>query len=834
MLRLVDIKKIFPEPDGKDIVALQSVTYEFPKTGLVGIVGRSGSGKTTLLNLIGGADLATSGKIFWNDQELSGMLSDDKEWFRTWIISYVFQDYNLISGMSVIDNIKLALRFQYDDEDIIREKSKEALEIVGLADQEKRMVKKLSGGQQQRVAIARALAKESAVILCDEPTGNLDAETADEIMSVLKKISATRLVIMVTHDNLLADSYCDEILRLDRGRLSVEKESEKSTVTETVESPKKENKHRGLSLKNLLRYAFYFLRKNKISAALILIVAIGVFSAIAVFNCVSDYAEGKSLYNTLKDNNYTVFPITRYIDKVVPMDETGERYGYGPSAEYLGVTEKNENRIREQLGKNTSLYKAYFFYKPLDDFSKKTNFQSGLKQDNCFREFIAIDDYTKVMIQLTEGRLPQTGNEVLITDYMARNILLQQGFDGVTSESDLVDRIFKDRHTGFEMRVVGIIRTEYKHYLTLAESDKYSEFVDDYLAGLQSVWGLADFVPDIVTDGKWFSVEDRYFMIEGQNDVADGDSPVHIITDISSLNFVGTFNRYDDFVGILLTKGQLARLLRVDVTNVDAGFVNENIGRVSLNMETLLTMKDKTRVYPSHTMIGVIGIIDDESDTDEILCYERGDADSFWLIPNGEFRQFYCGLSGEYKKDIQLLQSLVPEEKSDEFYLSHKDYYKEGYMMYSPFLTSVEDVSEYLLRVTALGKKIVWIIVAITIVAMVIFGVFTIKKSQYEIGLFSSLGASKKAIGMIFGTEIVFLTVLSLFVTLLISNGVVQAVNNRFVQNAAVKVRLFDWRWQAYWLPLVSGIGIAVISIFAAVCGILVLQPAKLMKFGKK
>ena len=218
MLELKNIVKKY-NTGGSEVEVLKSVNIHFRENEFVSILGASGSGKTTLLNIIGGLDKYTSG-----DMDLMGRSTKefkDRDWdsYRNGTIGFVFQSYNLISHLSVIENVKLALSISGQSNAENDEKAKKVLEDVGLAEHLYKKPNQLSGGQMQRVAIARALVTDPKIILADEPTGALDSKTSVQIMELIKEISKTKLVIMVTHNPELAKEYSDRIVRVKDGEI---------------------------------------------------------------------------------------------------------------------------------------------------------------------------------------------------------------------------------------------------------------------------------------------------------------------------------------------------------------------------------------------------------------------------------------------------------------------------------------------------------------------------------------------------------------------------------------------------------------------------------------
>ena len=201
------------------VKALSDVSFAAEQGEFIAIVGTSGSRKSTLLNLLGGLDVPTEGKISIRGHDIGSLTRKEQTIFRRRNIGFVFQNYSLMPVLNVYDNVALPVTFDKGSH-VDREHIRELLNELGLWEKRKRYPSELSGGQQQRVAIARALANKPALLLADEPTGNLDSKTAVEVIGLLKASSQKyhQTVLMVTHNEALAQS-CDRIIRIEDGRL---------------------------------------------------------------------------------------------------------------------------------------------------------------------------------------------------------------------------------------------------------------------------------------------------------------------------------------------------------------------------------------------------------------------------------------------------------------------------------------------------------------------------------------------------------------------------------------------------------------------------------------
>lgn len=218
MIRLEDIYKIYTMGDN-EVRAIDGISLEIRENEMAAIIGQSGSGKSTCMNIIGCLDVPTSGKYFLKGQDVSRMSDDEQAEIRNKTLGFIFQQYNLIPKLNVLENVELPLIYKGIHEKDRVELAIEALKKVGIESKKHNMPSQLSGGQQQRVSIARALAGNPSIILADEPTGALDSRTGKEVLEFLQQLNEEgNTIILITHDMGVAEK-AKRIIRISDGKI---------------------------------------------------------------------------------------------------------------------------------------------------------------------------------------------------------------------------------------------------------------------------------------------------------------------------------------------------------------------------------------------------------------------------------------------------------------------------------------------------------------------------------------------------------------------------------------------------------------------------------------
>ena len=432
MLELKEIKKVYDMGDTK-VEALKGITANFGDNEFVSILGPSGCGKTTLLNIIGGLDKYTSGDLVIDGKSTKNFNDGDWDTYRNHKIGFVFQSYNLIQHLSVLENVEMSLSLNGISKQERREKATKALERVGLSDQIKKMPNQLSGGQMQRVAIARAIVNDPSIILADEPTGALDSKTSKQILELLKEISNDKLIIMVTHNASLAKKYSTRIIKLLDGEISGDNTSLKSQKIETKKDDSKKTKKSAMNFWTALYLSFKNLLTKKGRTILTSFAgSIGIIGVALVLSI----SNGFSLYiNNLQQDTLSNYPIsiaTATVDfSSLNYNELANSNNIGGSNDAVTVTGDMSQYI--QYGHYNCINEN--FLNTIKDFEKNnltnnSNSNFALIEYNYFAP-------TKFLIKQTDelARLEITNNSISLLSASSSNLF----FPSFSDESYIMD-----------------------------------------------------------------------------------------------------------------------------------------------------------------------------------------------------------------------------------------------------------------------------------------------------------------------------------------------------------------------------------------------------------
>ena len=508
MLTLKNIKEIYEQSDE---AVLDDINLTFNRDEFVSILGCSGAGKSTLLNIIGGLDCKTSGKLLINGKDIYKCNDSNLDYYRKNNVGFIFQNYNLIEHLTVYENVMLPLLLTNS-----KNKHKRVLKMldkVGLKDKKDRKICDLSGGQKQRVAISRALINNPDIILADEPTGALDYKTGYEIMNLIKKLSKNKLVIMVTHNKVLAKKYSSRIIYLDKGRV----------ISDTNPSKKKKiyfnmkYNGRNLSIKNALLYSIKTIKAKRKSFLLTsLVSSIGLILVALIISVSNGLKKEMNLY---EKNVLSSVPIiipsvkTKISDKSKIPKNKLYSYDYKEESKINPINDdfvKYINKMKTKLSCDINYSRNLKFNILTEDYNLLDNVE--------FNQMPSIK-YIKKNYTLLAGSYPKNKNELMLVadqkNRIDKNILDALKFNGDVNVSDIFKKkmklIFNDDfyikkdnvyfiNKNFEnvykeknneaLKIVGIIR------LIKDEEESYKNDLANEKSSLAYLSNLADDVID--------------------------------------------------------------------------------------------------------------------------------------------------------------------------------------------------------------------------------------------------------------------------------------------------------------------------------------------------
>ncbi|MER2227790.1 MAG: ATP-binding cassette domain-containing protein [Carnobacterium sp.] len=449
VMKLEHVNKSYKINGGERFQALKDVNLSFEKGELVSIIGESGSGKSTLMNLIGGLDSDFQGEIVVDGDNIGDYSEKDLVQYHKEKVGFVFQSFNLISHLSVLDNVTLAMTLSNVSKAEREKRAKEILAAVGLQDQLHKKPDAISGGQKQRVAIARALVNDPDIIIADEPTGALDSETTEQVLEMIKEIAENgKLVIMVTHSERVA-AYSSRVVTIDDGRVINDQVKDTLTVTDNKYKTSKPNRNKNLSLFGAMKLALLNM-KEKLSRNILIALggSIGIMSVILMLSL----GNGVNAYLT-DTMNSQVNPLVSEVH--MPDEETGNQ------------TDVNEMQDQNpMLGLSSAGSFEAGNIEELSDIDHVeaveegfTNFSIGTNKatfDENAAQFMSVTTVSSMITSadIIEGSLPKEG-EVVITQNMADTL----GEDLVGQDIQ-IETIVNEEPLDLTMTVSGIYGSE--------------------------------------------------------------------------------------------------------------------------------------------------------------------------------------------------------------------------------------------------------------------------------------------------------------------------------------------------------------------------------------
>ena len=451
MIEIKNLSKTYKSKKSIDTKAINNINFTLGDKGLVFILGKSGSGKSTLLNLLGGLDMPDKGEIIVDGKNICNLSNKELDSYRNSYVGFIFQEFNLLDEFNVYENIDLSLKLQNLDD---KEAIKNILKDVDLKDLGSRNINELSGGQKQRVSIARALIKKPKLLLCDEPTGNLDRKSSEQIFNILKNISKDELVLVVSHDSESALNYADRIIRIEDGEVIEDNKPVKSKKQEKSIDFKTSK----LPLSYIFKMAYSYIMDKPFRLVLTILLTMITLSFMCFAVNVYLFNDTSLLVNTVTSNNFNNLNIEHrniYIDengnrqeRILELDESDIKYLENltnKKANNKYSLSENGNSLSFEFGQIT---KDYLENKAMNKTPEGFSFIS-LKDNNMIKNII--------------GSYPKLDNEIVVHKFFA-DAMIAFGIKDINNElyfpssyEEIVSSNKKIKLGTHAVKIVGIV-----------------------------------------------------------------------------------------------------------------------------------------------------------------------------------------------------------------------------------------------------------------------------------------------------------------------------------------------------------------------------------------
>ena len=829
MIIIKNLTKKYSIRGNDDVVALSNINITLPDKGLVFVIGKSGSGKTTLLNLLGSLDSPTNGEIIADGTKVHAMNESEASIYRNDYVGFIFQDFCLIDTLSVEDNIKVSLDIKnQNDAELINE----SLKLVDLEGFNKRLPRSLSAGQKQRVAIARGYIKKPRLLLCDEPTGNLDSKTSEQILDILKKLSQETLVVIVSHNVEDAYKYADRIIEISDGKIvkdltneigssnyivqedklyvsSVDRLSKEDleTINKKIENKeikslhshnelfveKKENdgemheislQNHTYSFKNKTKLAWKFQKKRIFSSFIISIISATLMVLFGLCQFFNAFSLNDVVKKTLESGDQNVFALKKayYADN---------RHSKILTSSLVSITDEDINNIASTDYKG-KVYPLYSYHLPISLDSWSLLNEITVNDSNNFKELYIQETYG--VLPLDEdylhdlfGNYEIVGNPndkedgLIITDFVADSILHYRN-DTYQQYEEILGKYANKDNSSFAY-INAIIKTDYK--------TKYKDVIDQFTTYYQ---------------------ESNYKELD---DLLNSDEYLHFFEDVK--NRLGiNYSLNQDFINAsislnardftMLTDTQVEvpeHAKRIDIASQWASIDNKygyhlpnNTMGISLEtFKKLLSLPDST-TYEEVSIYNNTEI--------NLIRYRKYHPDNVPVLTKSiNIQIFDTGYFGYIASEDLLLELRKYDVIPYAIYLNDLNTASNAYMalMDTPFIarsSMIEAGVEINKVVTVFSDLFVLILLFVLVGILLIQGFYifiALKMKQKDIGILKALGMKNKDLTIVYILQncfVMFITLILFSIGLVIftnvANGILYNSFMSYLKNPALKM----------------------------------------------
>lgn len=786
MIKVQELTKIYKSKNRTNCVALDRVSFTLPDSGMVFVLGKSGSGKSTLLNLLGGLDEFEGGEIFFEDEQLSRFTQKDFYDYRCRHIGFVFQDFHLLEELTVEENIALVFDLENAEHG---DKIQSSLQKVGMDQYASRYPRELSGGQKQRVAMARAIAKDPEVILCDEPTGNLDAENSRQILNLLKEFSKNKLVIIVSHNVPDAETYADRILELRDGKImrdDVRRDgyvnafdiNEEGTLTlpynktlsveqidDMVEGIRTgdvkkviqnddgfqkveemefcgrpySRRNSGMPLKKTLRLTRTMMRNQYMRFFLTALTATLIVSCFSVFQSFLNYDVNNTLSNAMIRNG---FPVMAYQKAEVSGSEKSL------VTTYLIHINKDDLKAFQATKYGNQMYPLYTHSLPIqpDSGDHIANKIARNARDNianfyvyetygvlaCNRDYLTRVFGKNGEIEVLAGDISQPNKGIIITDYVADGIIMGNP-ERYPDYASIIGKFYSPKGSGYG-KIDAIIETHYEEEFGDLKSRMEQMRKDGDTGGLKALRATDEFLR--------FAEKVQLLLGVGYTFSEDYIADTATSTDFGVVSYAGKMS----FV------------------------INDIEGPASFSPQIVDESRHNGDIKPGEVVMG-------KTLYSSILKANGldGSVDNFAPF---EMTMIYRSRNGEVIGSRTYLITALTTRSTNGFYLSTEDYLDVRQFTISPYALYFDDphsastlndiaatrnfvvlnvendtatrLNRLIITFSDLFRMFEAFLLAICVAYLAAFGANVIQRNKYQIGIIKSLGGKTNQLARIF------------------------------------------------------------------------------------
>ena len=845
MIIVKNLTKVYKSKKAKVCVALNNVSFSLPSKGLVFVVGKSGSGKSTMLNLLGGLDSLTSGEINVFGNQLNEYSESELYSFRSNIVGFVFQDFHLLDDLTVADNVRLSLKLMAEDDD---ERVEKALESVELLEYKDRYPRELSGGQQQRVAIARALVKNPDVIFADEPTGNLDSNTTEQIIKLIKEISKEKLVVVVSHNLFDAYEYADRIIELSEGRiindlvinekyenavevkdnkviipmlkrfkqdeldsllsickrdeiLKIEQSNNKFKQKEQKEEPLQtkvpQKKTKGLSFFNSVKFSAMFGKRRIIGFLLSAIFASILICVLSLAQSIANFDAKSMAMDSMTESS--VYAVRKDLDTL-----SGQVHA-------RVITDEDFAKIK-QASPDAKLYKLYMSGLYINGYTigyqkVPTITQSGLHIVETSGTLETNEEYAKKLLRLDNldiyrGSVEQNTGGIYITDFVADSFMF---YGKAENYDEILGQQFEGSNDYWpDGYVNGIINTSYK--------EKYKGVIDQINSMTkespltEEIISFLDYVNQALAISYYFG--DNYKEISSAN-IYEGNYVytrnffVNGVDASSTISYISCGSYFDCVLGdneVFMDVEAYNKIFGTEYTygNCDT-FVSHAISFLSSDFNNEV-------IYSKQMTVAGIG---------------KCKGGNMLLADN----VFY-----EYKEKMFHCYGVYADGEDVSGFINYT--MDNGYSNISLKMSAIQTMSQAVETFNKFFEFIAMILVCACVFIITSFGVKNIKSKMYEVGVMKALGCKLSSFFVIFGLHTLLIAFTTIVVFVVGYVAFANVANHILLESlkaiTPTKIMLdlqfikFDWQ-----LALINSAVVVFISIVSTIIPIILLRRIK-------